>query len=193
MSSYSIREESGIYFLTSTIIGWVDIFSRKMYRDIVIESLKYCIDHKSLRLHAYVIMTNHMHWICSSKDGTLLNDIVRDFKKFTSKSINEAIINNNNESRKEWMLNLFSYAGRHHSDNKNYKLWQTGNHPEYIYSAEFIEQKLRYIDLNPVRAGIVEQPEQDIYSSARDYMGTKGIIEIEPLILFQHNNTGYGL
>ena len=84
------------------------------------------------------------------------------------------------------MLNLFGFAGRTHSDNKDFKFWQSGNHPELVYSDKFFEQKLNYIHNNPVRAGWVEQPEDYLYSSAKDYQGLKGLIEIDPVILIKN-------
>lgn len=183
MSSYAIREKDGIYFLTSTIVGWVDVFTRKIYRDIILESFTFCREKKNLRLHAYVIMSNYIHWIASAANGTELDGLVRDFKTFTSKKIIATIQENETESRKEWMLNLFGFAGRTHTDNKEFKFWQSGNHPVNIYSDEFFEQKCNYIHNNPVRAGWVAQPEDYIYSSARDYQGLKGLIEIDTIIL----------
>ena len=185
MSSYAIREKDGIYFMTSTVVGWIDVFTRKIYRDIVLESFSYCRANKNLRLHAFVLMSNHIHWIASSDNGTDLDDLVRDFKTFTSKKILASINENEKESRKEWMLNLFGFAGRTHSDNKDFKFWQSGNHPELVYSDKFFEQKLNYIHNNPVRAGWVEQPEDYLYSSARDYQGLRGLIEIDPVILIK--------
>jgi len=50
-----------LYYLTFQIVGWVDIFTRKNYRDIVIESFKYCQGNKGLELYAYVIISYHIH------------------------------------------------------------------------------------------------------------------------------------
>ncbi len=58
---YKIINQLGMNFMTMTIVGWVDIFSRQRYRDIAIESLRYCQKEKGLIIHAYVIMTNHIH------------------------------------------------------------------------------------------------------------------------------------
>ena len=110
MSSHAIREKNGMYYLTSTIFGWVDIFSRQVYRDIILESFTYCRDNKNLRIHAYVIMSNHVHWIASTKEGADLNDVVLDLKTYTSKKLIKTIQENEKESRREWMLNLFGYA-----------------------------------------------------------------------------------
>jgi putative transposase len=185
MATYQIREKEGTYFLTSTVIGWIDVFSRQIYRDIIIESLKFCIQEKHLHLHAHVIMSNHFHWIASTDSGFPIDGLVRDIKQFTSKKIISSIKNNDKESRKDWMLNSFEFAGKTHQDNDKYKFWQSGNHAELLYSNDFIEQKINYIHLNPVRAAIVEKPEDYLYSSARNYLGIPGLIDVEPLIIYK--------
>ena len=81
---YIIRNQQAIYYMTFTIVGWIDVFSRKEYRDIVIESLKYCQQKKGLHLHAYVVMSNHMHIVASVEENFELSAFVRDFKKFTA-------------------------------------------------------------------------------------------------------------
>src|SRR5580698_10581382 len=126
MSSYVTKESNTAYFLTSTIVGWADLFTRQVYRDCVLDSWKYCILNKQLHLHPYVIMSSHIHWIASSKEGHKLGDIVRDFKKFTSKKMILMMQENEKESRREWLLNLFGYAGKNNADNKDFKVWQTG-------------------------------------------------------------------
>jgi len=99
-------------------------FSKDDYRKIIIDSLIYCQKEKGLVLNAYVIMSNHIHLICYTKEPFLLSDFVRDFKKFTSKSVLEAIQSNTSESRKEWMLRLFAYYAKY---NKIIKLINFGN------------------------------------------------------------------
>ena len=100
-TGYKITDKDGIYFLTFQIVGWVDIFTRKSYKDIVIDSLKYCQEYKSLEIFAYVIMSNHIHILCRSNTGDL-SGTVRDFKNFTSKRFLE-IVSSNKESRKDYL------------------------------------------------------------------------------------------
>jgi len=84
-TGYIIHDQQGIYYMTFTVVGWIDVFSRQCYRDIVIESFKYCQKAKGLHLHAYVIMTNHIHLVVSVDEGHSISDFVRDCKKFTAK------------------------------------------------------------------------------------------------------------
>lgn len=179
---YKIHDSEGIYFLTSTVVGWIDAFSRSRYAEIIVESLNYCILNKGLQLHAYVIMTNHIHYIISVKEGHKLSDILRDFKRYTSKRILEAI-QNEVESRREWMLTIFRIAGRNSSREKlEFQFWQTDNHPIELNSNFLINQKLQYIHYNPVRAGLVAEPEHWIHSSAAAYAGLPSELPIVFLV-----------
>jgi len=173
---YVIRDQSAIHFITATVVDWVDVFTRKAYRDSIIECLDYCIKNKAMLVYGYVIMSNHIHLIIQSRDGKL-SDLVRDFKKFTAKQILEKI-QIEPESRREWILERFQKATESHTRNKNYQFWQYGNHAEEIYSHEFMWSKLDYIHLNPVRAGILEKASEYIYSSASNYVNGKGILEV---------------
>lgn len=122
-------------------------------------------------------MSNHLHLIAAAKENNL-SDILRDFKKFTSKAIVKAI-QEENESRKKWMLNRFEFAGANDIKIKNFKFWQDGNEAKEIHTSTFFDQKLDYIHNNPVVAEIVAEPWHYTYSSALDYSGEKGLLEIE--------------
>lgn len=176
-TGYQIKEQDKLHFVTLQVVEWVDIFTRQKYRDIIITNLAYCQKNKGLEIFAWVIMSNHIHLLIKSKNAEL-SDILRDFKSYTSKKIIEEI-DSCNESRKEWMLKIFKDAAFKHKRNSEYQFWTHENHAEYIFSNKFIEQKLDYIHNNPVRAGIVEKPEEYKYSSAKDYAGEKGLLEIE--------------
>ena len=114
-SAYQIRDQYSPYFLTFQVVGWIDIFSRKIYRDIIIDSFKYCRANKKLRIIAYVIMTNHIHVIFQSKIGAL-SETVRDMKRYTSNQILKQV-EQNFENRRDWMNLLFEYHARHNSLN----------------------------------------------------------------------------
>lgn len=166
-----------LYFLTMTVVDWVDIFTRPVYKHLLLDSLKYCQQEKGLEVYSWCLMSNHLHLIASAKEGFNLPDILRDFKKFTSKAILKAV-QEENESRRDWLLNRFEYAGANDNKIKNYKFWQDGNEAKEITSNNFLEQKLDYIHQNPVRAEIVSEPEYYLYSSARDYAGEIGLLDV---------------
>ena len=177
LDGYKIRDQTLPHFITATVVDWVDVFTRKNYRDIVVECLDFCIREKGMVLYGYVIMSNHIHMVVQSNNGELSN-LIRDFKKFTATKILEKI-QSEPESRREWILERFKLAAESHTRNKNYQFWKYGNHPEEIYSNTFMWSKLDYIHLNPVRAGIVEKASHYIYSSASNYVSDNGLLKIE--------------
>jgi len=178
---YKIRDNSGLYFVTFTVVGWVDLFIRRTYKDFLLDSLRYCIKEKGLVLHAYVIMTSHVHMIVSSKENHDLVSTIRDFKKFTSKALVK-YIQEIPESRREWMLNKFSYEANRTRRGSKYILWKEGYHAKQIHTNSFLDEKLNYIHNNPVDAGFVSVSEDFLYSSARNYSNLESMIEVELLV-----------
>ena len=176
---YKIHDQSQPHYVTFTVVDWVDVFTRKRYKDIVLESFEHCQSEKGMVLYGYVIMSNHIHAILQSGKGDL-SGLIRDFKKHTAKQI-IASIKNGTESRREWMLDRFSKAADSHSRNKTYQFWKYGNHPEEIHSEKFFWSKLDYIHLNPVRAGVVSKASEYQYSSANNYVNDHGLISIHKL------------
>jgi REP element-mobilizing transposase RayT len=133
--------------------------------ELIVDSLKYCQCEKGLKIYRYVIMPNHVHYILSSKNNNL-SDILRDYKRFTSRRISNLLEETNNNK----LLKYFSTAAERVGRGNDYKIWQSGSHSEGILSHNFLVQKLNYIHNNPVRKGFVERPEHWLYSSARNYI-----------------------
>jgi putative transposase len=169
--TFKVYDHQSIYFVTFTVHQWVDVFTRKIYIDIVLDSLKHCQENKGLEVYAWVIMSNHCHFILRSKSNKL-SDVIRDFKKHTAKKIVKAIEDNIHESRKRWLLWLLKKED-------HIWFWEEGYHGEEITSKDFFDTKSNYIHLNPVRAGLVEKEEEYIYSSCGDFYGTRtGLISL---------------
>ncbi|MCX6182092.1 MAG: transposase [Bacteroidetes bacterium] len=173
---YKISNPEGIYFITFSVVGWIDVFTRDRYREIFTNSLNYCTEKKGLILYGWVLMSNHVHFMCKAEKGNL-SDILRDLKRHTSKTILKSI-EEEIESRSKWMLYLFKEAGAKNSNNKEFQFWQQDNHPIQLSSNEMIDQRLDYIHNNPVTNGIVSEAQHYVYSSAIDYYGEKGMVEI---------------
>jgi len=187
---YKFHNPDSVYFVTSTITDWVDIFTKSAYCNIVVDSLKYCQQNKGLVVHAWVIMTNHIHLIISRNSKLLLSEIMRDFKRFTSieliKELQGNVLHAENpraggNKRNKWILELFHKAAKNLNRVNHFKVWQDGNHPIELDSNSILEQKLNYLHNNPVTAGIVYNSEDYVYSSAIDYTGGKGLIDLEML------------
>jgi REP element-mobilizing transposase RayT len=93
-----------------TTVGWMDIFSRKECKHIIIDSLKYCQEKKGLIINAYVLMESHLHMIARADEPSKgLSAIIRDFKKHTSKQLIDWVMNSGKESRKEWIGVVMKY------------------------------------------------------------------------------------
>jgi putative transposase len=171
--TYQISDQRATHFVTFTVHQWVDVFTRRTYVDILLDSLRYCQANKGLKIYAWVIMSNHCHMILRT-EGFDLSDVIRDIKKHTSKKIFEAIKTNEKESRKRWMLWLLK-------KDDHIWFWEEGYHGEEVFSSSFFESKVNYIHMNPVRAGLVEKPEEYLLSSCGDFYGVrKGLLELEP-------------
>ena len=177
---YKIRNQGATYFLTFTVEGWIDLFTRKVYRDIILDSFMFCRKNKGLQIHAFVIMSNHIHVIWTAKNNNL-SDIIRDFKTHTSNTFIK-VMQEVLESRRGWLLHMFKYYARGTNANKVFKIWTNDNHPEEIFTQDFFYQKLKYIHENPVRVGLVKKETDHIYSSASNYAGLESIIPIDFLL-----------
>jgi REP element-mobilizing transposase RayT len=177
--SYQIKNQEGLYYLTFQVVGWADIFSRKIYRDIIIESLDYSRRNKGLELYAYVIMSNHMHLIVRSKSGDL-SGTVRDIKKHTSKQILKTIYDIN-ESRREWLELIFEYHAKLNKRVGQKQLWTHENHAVELTTNEMLVSRVNYIHQNPVRSALVLKAEDYLYSSARNFAELDNLLQIDKI------------
>ena len=146
--NYKFRDQEKLYFISFATVNWIDVFIRREYKDIIVDSLKYCIEHKGLQLYAWCIMSSHVHLIIGTT-GDKMEDILRDMKRHTAKTILKAIAENPRESRKEWMLWMFAQAGKRNPNNEMYQFLQQHNHPIELSSNEMMDQKLDYVHNNP--------------------------------------------
>ena len=121
-------------------------------------------------------MSNHLHLVCKAEPPGELSAFLRDFKKFTSKAIIRKM-KNINESCREWLLDKFSFEAQRTGRAKQYKIWKDDNHAIDLSTIDIID-KIQYIHENPVRAGWVDIEEHYMYSSAVDYAGGKGLVDI---------------
>jgi putative transposase len=181
--AYQIHKQDAVYFMTLTAVEWLDIFIRNDYKQIICDSLNFCIEQKGLEIFCYVIMSSHLHLIARAKNNNL-SGVMRDFKKYTSGMLIEEI-RLGHESRKSWMLKIIEQGGEKQKIKSSHQLWQYNNHAEEIYSPKLTLSKIKYIHNNPVEEGYVQYPEQYYYSSARDYAGLNGPVKVSVLNL--HN------
>jgi REP element-mobilizing transposase RayT len=176
MSRWKIFSRVNLYFITTTIVEWQNVFTSLQFFETIIEGLKHCIAYKGLHLHGYVIMPNHAHYIVSAEPPEQLSNIMRDFNRFTSQRFTGLL----EELQRVDMLTVFRSAANDEGRGNRYKVWQEGFHPIAIDTADFFLQKLEYLHDNPVRKGFVDQAEHWKYSSARNYiLDDHSIIRIE--------------
>ncbi len=182
-TKYHFTDNDQIYFITATTVDWVDIFTRNIYRDILIDSLRYCQAYQGLHIHAWVLMTNHFHMLFYVEPNRNPGTVIRNIKSFTAIRIIDEIINNPQESRKRWMLDIFEKHGAINKSNYKFQFWQTENHPIIIDSSKKLRQRKDYIHENPVRAGFVSTPEEWTYGSGVDYYTSNrtGLLKLEML------------
>ena len=175
--NYKIEDQYAAYFLTFTVTDWVDVFTRPDYNNIVLEALTFCRANKGLKLYAWCLMTNHLHLVCQTEIPFKMSDFIRDFKQFTAKTT-LATIQEIQESRKDWMLYRFEYAGKYDNRITKYRFWQDSNHPILLDNNSLIDQRIAYTHQNPVKRMIVDKEEDYLFSSARNYANLNGLIEI---------------
>jgi REP element-mobilizing transposase RayT len=174
--NYKFHNPEGAYFVSFAVVEWLDVFTRNEYKNILLDSLSYCQKEKGMEIYAWCIMTNHVHLAFSAKGDIKPEQILGDFKRFTSKAIVKAIEDNSKESRKENFISVFKKAAEKSSNVNKYQFWRHDNHPIEIWSNKVIAQKITYIHNNPVKAGYVLRPEEYKYSSALDYAGEVGLL-----------------
>lgn len=174
---YKIFDQSKPYFLTMTLVGWVNLFGAEKYRNIVLDGLKFCQENKGLRIYAWVIMPSHIHLVADSTIGAL-SKTIGEFKRHTSKHIYLALQQEDEFDPSEF-LSFFRDVSTLHSRNNDYQVWMQKNHPVELYSNGFMYNKIDYIHNNPVKSGLASSTEDYPYSSARNYAGLNGLLDVE--------------
>jgi REP-associated tyrosine transposase len=171
-SRYKIYKPTQPHFITCTILHWIPIFTRTETTQIIFDSLNYLQRSDNLKIYAYVILENHLHLIVSSDD---LAKSIHKFKAHTAKEILKLLQAQNVNT----ILEQLAFYKKAHKTETSYQLWQEGFQPKLIQSDTMMREKMDYIHQNPVKRGYVDEAQHWRYSSARDYEGLQGIIEVE--------------
>jgi putative transposase len=170
-SRYHFYETEFPYFMTATVVAWLPIFAHPVFVEIILNSWRFLQKERNVKIYGFVIMENHLHWIASAPD--LFNQVGRA-KSFTARQIIETM-----ESRGfATLLQELKYFKLRHKKDQTYQIWQEGSHPEQIKDDEMMLQKLEYMHNNPLRRGYVDEAVNWRYSSARNYAGLSGLIEV---------------
>ena len=162
-SRYGFRNPEGTYFVTSTTVEWLPVFSSAACCNILVQSFLHCRVHKGLKIYGWVILDNHVHAVLSGPD---LSSTLRALKGFTAQVLIEQI----KRERRDWLLNQLAYYCSVHKTRSEHQVWQEGVHPQEIEGDAMMRQKLDYIHHNPVMRGLVVAPEHWRYSSAHEWL-----------------------
>ena len=169
-SRYKFTNADLPHFMTCTVLHWIPVFTQPETVAILLESLRF-LTHDGMKLYAYVILENHMHLIAQS--DRIDRDMAR-FKSFTAKKLIRYLDKNNVKT----ILEQLVFYKKAHKNDRSYQFWQEGVHPEYIQNEDMMRQKVEYIHQNPVKRGYIDRPEHWRYSSARNYLGLEGLLEV---------------
>ncbi len=172
---YKIYDNVSLYFITSTIVEWLPVFTNEKYFNILVNAIKHNQKDRQLKVYAYVILDNHFHMLASGED---LSKILSSIKSFTAMRIIEELC----KDKKDWLLHQFKFSKLLHKKESTYQVWQEGFHPQKIMTDYMLKQKFDYIHMNPVKRGLVSEPYYWRYSSASFYYkNEKGELEIDQL------------
>ena len=169
-SRYQFVETQLPHFVTLTVLHWIPAFTRPAAVDILLDSLRH-LQKENLQVYAYVILENHMHMLVQSQN--LPKDLMR-FKSFTARKLIHFLHENNVTI----ILEQLKFYKKAHKSDRVYQFWQEGVHPEWVQNIEMLKQKVEYIHNNPVKRGYVDLPEHWRYSSARNYLGQPGLLDV---------------
>ena len=169
-SRYKITNPEQPHFITLTVLHWIPVFTRPETVAILLDSLRY-LAKEGLTVYAYVILENHCHLLVQSK--ALDKDIAR-YKSYTAKLLIKYLHDNNIKQ----ILEQLAFYKKAHKLDRAYQFWQEGVHPVLIQNDEIMRQKVEYIHHNPVKRGYIDKAEHWRYSSARNYAGEDGLLEV---------------
>jgi putative transposase len=169
-SRYKITDSQQPHFVTLTVLHWIPVFTRPNTVDILLDTLRF-IGNEGLKVYAYVVLENYCHFVLQS--DALDRDIGR-FKSWAARQLIQYLAKNNVRQ----ILEQLAFYKKAHKDDRAYQFWQEGVHPKLIQSDEMMRQKIDYIHHNPVKRGYVDQAEHWRYSSARNYSGKEGLLEV---------------
>ena len=170
-SRYKFTEDQSPHFMTATVVAWLPIFSHPQFAGLVLDSWRFLQRERKIKILAFVIMENHLHWIAV---GPRLSDCVRDFKSFTAKSIIKAL----KQCKYSTLLQELSFYKLRHKSGQTYQLWQEGNHPQQLDTDDKMWQKIEYVHQNPLRRGYVSDVVHWRYSSASGYAGMPCVLDV---------------
>ena len=170
-SRYKFTENQTPYFLTATTVNWLPLFGQPEIAQIVMNSLQFLQEQNRITLYAWVMLETHLHLIASAKN---LSKEIGNFRSYTARQVIDRL----KAQHQLRILKQLKFYKLKHKTNRTYQLWQEGSHPQLIQNEAMMRQKIEYIHYNPVKRGYVDEPADWRYSSARNYAGRAGLIDV---------------
>ena len=149
------------FFTTATILHWYPLLEKKEYKDILINSFRFCVDQQRAIIYAFVIMENHFHVVWEILEPFTLMKVRQNMLKFTAQKILADLVDHNQEE----ILNKFLVR---HQD-RHFQIWKKNPHSFEIFTQEVFHQKIKYIHSNRWNLGNGEMDSEYLYSSAKYY------------------------
>jgi REP element-mobilizing transposase RayT len=172
---YRFFENEFPYFMTSSVVAWLPVFSHPPFVEIILDSWRFLQRERDVTIFGCIVLENHLHWIASAKDSAEdLSEQVGRCKSCTARRIIDGL----EERRYSTLLEELRYFKLRHKIDQTYQLWREGSHPQQIQNEAMLWQKLEYIHNSPVRRGFVDDPVHWRYSSARNYAGASGLLDV---------------
>jgi len=159
-----------VFFVTSTVIGFIKIFNNNCMYQILLENLEFYRSRGDINILAYVLMPNHFHLVVKTENGTHISSFMGNFKRYTSK-----IISNYHKESCNYKIVKKLEKARIIEGLPDSGIWRPRFDSFVIVNENTLRQKIDYIHNNPIRANLVDSPEEWPYSSARNYKRLKDI------------------
>lgn len=166
-----IYETEYPYLITSNILFGLPLFGIQALAQNILGAMTFIQEKKGVKIYAYVIMENHVHFIAKSDS---LAKKISAFKSYTARSCIDHL---KMENHSLWLRKLHNLK-LPYKDDRDFQFWQEGYHPKQIIGDDMMIQKIDYIHNNPVKRGYVDEAEHWRYSSARNYLYGEGLIPI---------------
>jgi len=171
-SRYVITEPDKPHFMTCTVMEWLPVFTRPETVQILLDCWQYQREHADLKLYGFVVLENHLHFIAQAPR---LDECVSSFKSYTARQLIDYL----KQHHIEQLLTRLSFSKRAHKYDRDFQFWQEGVHAEMVFNENIMREKLKYIHENPVKRGYVDRAEYWRYSSASNYEGLGGVIDVD--------------
>jgi putative transposase len=160
-----------IHIVTLSVAGNIDVFTRYVYCDIIVDNLNYFIEQKHLLVYEYVLMPSRLYLMAGTGKGNI-SRLLRDFKRITGQQLFRAVSTNAKEDRKEWLNRLFNFYSNRYQDNSDRHFWQFGNNPRIVQENSLEVQRMELLQI-PVKARLVADASHYLYCSAYPHQRVK--------------------